>query len=94
MREVQRIKSQGDYEAGKALIEDYGVIVDKEIHAEVLKRSEALNIPPYGGFLNPKLVPVKDDDGNITDVKVTYPSDFIQQMLEYGEQYSFLPEVN
>jgi len=94
LHEVQRIKSQGDYEAGKALIEDYGVQVDRAIHEEVLKRSEQLNIPPYGGFLNPKLIAVKGDDGNITDIEVTYPMDFIQQMLEYGEQHSYLPEVN
>ena len=90
LREVQRIKSQGDYEAGRNLIETYGVQVDQAIHQEVLKRSEALNIPPYGGFINPKLVPVTDENGEITDIKVEYPMDFTQQMLEYGEQYSFL----
>ena len=90
LREVQRVKSQGDYEAGKSLIENYGVQVNQEIHAEVLKRSESLNIPPYGGFINPRLVPVTDDAGEITDIKVEYPDDFTQQMLEYGEKYSFL----
>lgn len=90
LREVQRIKSQGDYQAGKNLIENYGVQVDAEIHAEVLERSEALNIPPYGGFINPRLVPVTDDNGEITDIKVEYPDDFTKQMLEYGEKYSFL----
>ncbi len=92
--EIQRIKSQGDYEAGKALIEEYGVIVDKEIHAEVLKRSEKLNIPPYGGFINPKLVPLTNDAGEITDIKVTYPDDFMGQMLDYAKAYSFLPNYN
>ena len=90
LREVQRIKSQGDYEAGKALIEAYGVEVDPAIHAEVLRRAEALDIPPYGGFINPKLAPVMDESGEITDIKVEYPADFTKQMLEYGRDFSFL----
>jgi len=90
LREVQRIKSQGDYEAGKNLIETYGVQVDAELHAEVLRRSEKLNIPPYGGFINPRLVPVTGEDGAITDIKVEYPADFTEQMLEYAEKYAFL----
>lgn len=90
LREIQRIKSEGDYEAGRALVENYGVKVDQELHQEVLSRSEKLNIPPYGGFINPKLVPVKDDNGEITDIKVEYPEDFTQQMLEYADRYSFL----
>ena len=90
LREVQRIKSQGDYEAGKALVEGYGVKVDADIHAEVLKRSEKLKSAPYGGFINPVLVPETDADGNITNVKVTYPDDFTKQMLEYGKTYSTL----
>lgn len=94
LREIQRIKSQGDYEAGKALVEDYGVQVDKELHEEVLARAEKLNIAPYGGFINPRLVPMYDGDGNITDVKVEYPDDFTQQMLEYGEKYATLPLDN
>ena len=94
LKEVQRVKSQGDYEAGKNLIENYGVQVDAEIHAEVLARAEKLNIPPYGGFINPRLVAVKDDAGEITDVKVEYPDDFTGQMLEYADQFSFLPAYN
>ncbi len=94
LREVQRIKSQGDYEAGRALIENYGVQVDPEIHAEVLRRTEHLHIAPYGGFINPRLVPVTDDQGQIIDIKVEYPDDFTAQMLEYAEQYSFLPDEN
>lgn len=90
LREVQRIKSQGDYAAGKALIEDYGVQVDRDLHEEVLRRSEKLDLPPYGGFINPKLVPVKNDAGEITDVRVAYPKDFVGQMLEYGAEYGFL----
>ncbi|MFK7808604.1 MAG: dihydrofolate reductase [Saprospiraceae bacterium] len=94
LTEVQRIKSQGDYAAGKALIEDYGVIVDKDIHQEVRSRSERLEIPPYGGFINPRLVPVKNADGEITDVNVEYPDDFMGQMMEYAEKHSFLPDYN
>ena len=90
LREIQRIKSQGDFEAGKALVENYGVKVDPALHKEVLERSEKLNIPPYGGFINPSLVPVTDDQGNITDIKVEYPDDFTKQMLEYAEKWSFL----
>ncbi|HLV42114.1 MAG TPA: hypothetical protein VKY37_07540 [Brumimicrobium sp.] len=90
LREIQRIKSEGDYEAGKALIETYSVKVDQAIHAEVLERVKPLNIPPYSGFVNPVLVPETDKDGNITDVKVTYVSSFKEQMLEYAKEYSFL----
>lgn len=92
LREVQRIKSQGDYEAGQYLIETYGVQVDPEIHEEVLTRSEKLDIPPYGGFINPRLVPEQDEAGTITDVRVEYPDDFTEQMLEYAKMYSFLPD--
>ena len=94
LKEVQRIKSQGDYAAGRDLIENYGVKIDSAIHQEVLDRSAPLNIPPYQGFINAKLVPVKNDAGDITDIEVTYPNDFIAQMLEYGKQYSFLPDYN
>jgi dipeptidyl-peptidase III len=90
LREVQRIKSQGDFEACRDLIEGYGVQVNPEIHAEVLRRSEALGIPPYGGFINPRLVPVTDANGEITEIKIEYPADFTQQMLEYGQKYSYL----
>ncbi len=90
LREVQRVKSEGDYEAGKNLIENYGVQVDQDLHAQVLKRAEALKSAPYGGFINPVLVPVTDDAGNITDVKVEYPDDFTEQMLYYAEKYSNL----
>lgn len=94
LREVQRIKSEGDYKAGKGLVEDYGVEVDHDLHAQVLRRFEALNIAPYAGFINPRLVPVLDAAGEIVDVKVEYPDNFVLQMLEYGESYSFLPVVN
>jgi dipeptidyl-peptidase-3 len=94
LREVQRIKSQGDFKAGRDFIENYGVKVDRKIHEEVLRRSEKLNIPPYGGFINPRLVPVTDAKGNITDIRVEYPDDFTEQMLEYAKMHSFLPNVN
>lgn len=90
LREIQRIKSEGDYEAGKNLIENYGVKVDYDLHKEVLDRVAELKTAPYGGFINPQLVPVLDDDGNITDVKVEYPDDFTGQMLYYSDTYSNL----
>ena len=90
LREVQRIKSQGDFEAGKALIENYGVKVDPELHQEVLARYATLNSSPYSGFINPEFIPVTDADGNITDVQVEYPDDFREQMLGYSERYGFL----
>lgn len=90
LREIQRIKSEGDYEAGKNLIENYGVKVDQDLHKEVLDRVAKLKSAPYGGFINPKLVPITDEDGTITDVKVEYPDDFTQQMLYYSDTYSNL----
>lgn len=93
LREIQRIKSEGDYDAGKNLVEQYGVKVDPVLHKEVLERYAALKLKPYKGFIQPKLTPVMEN-GAITDVKVTYPDNFYQQMLEYGKEYSFLPAVN
>ena len=89
LREVQRIKSEGDYDAGKALVEKYGVQVDQKLHKEVLQRAEKLNIPPYAGFVNPELVPV-EENGEITDVIVEYPADFAKQMMFYSKQYGVL----
>lgn len=94
LREVQRIKSQGDYTAGKALVETYGVKVDPAIHAQVLERAKRITTAPYAGFIQPKLVPVAGPGGEITDVVVEYPADFIGQMLEYGKLHSFLPDKN
>lgn len=91
LREVQRIKSQGDFEAGKNLVEGYGVYVDKELHAQVKARYESYGIAPYSGFINPSLKPVKDTEGNIIDISVIYPRDFTEQMMEYGRKYSYLP---
>ena len=93
LKEIQRIKSEGDYKAGKDLVENYGVKVDPVLHKEVLERFAKLNIKPYKGFIQPKLVPVMSGD-NITDVKVEYPDNFFQQHLEYGRNYGFLPVHN
>ena len=89
LREVQRIKSEGDFEAARDLVENYGVKVDRKIHEEVLARWKKLNIAPFAGFLNPKLTPVFND-GKLRDVKIDYPDDFQAQMLDYGEKYAFL----
>jgi len=93
LREIQRIKSEGDFAAGKNLVETYGVQVDPELHREVLERFAKLNVKPYKGFIQPRLVPVMNGDA-ITDVKVEYPESFFQQMMEYGKQYAFLPVKN
>ena len=90
LKEIQRIKSEGDYEAGKNLVENYGVKVDTDLHNQVLERSEALNIQPYNGFVNPILTPVMDEEGNITDITVSQPESFEAQMLDYSERYGFL----
>ena len=90
LRDIQRIKSEGDFEAGKALVEKYGVKVDQDLHKEVLERVKPLDIAPYSGFVNPVLVPVKNDAGEIIDIKIEYPDSFIEQMLQYGKNYSFL----
>ena len=89
LREVQRIKSEGDFEAGKALVEDYGVTFDTEMHEEILERFKKLNLAPYAGFLNPKYKLVKEDN-KIIDVKLIYSESFTEQMLRYGSEYSFL----
>ena len=94
LREVQRIKSAGDYEAGEKLVEEFGVRVDRDLHREVLDRYAKLKRAPYSGFINPRLVPVTNQTGNIIDVRVEYPDDFAQQMMEYTENYSFLPTYN
>lgn len=93
LREIQRIKSEGDYTAAKALVEGYGVQVDQVLLKEVLTRFAALGLKPYKGFIQPKLVPVMKGN-EITDIKVEYPTSFFQQMMEYGKDYSFLPTKN
>ncbi|HMN33227.1 MAG TPA: hypothetical protein PKA54_07625, partial [Chitinophagaceae bacterium] len=89
LREIQRIKSEGDFKAGQALVENYGVKVDRTLHKEILDRYAKLNIKPYNGFIQPKLVPVMEND-EIIDVKIEYPSSFFSQMMEYGSSYGFL----
>lgn len=93
LKEIQRIKSEGDYNEGKNLVENYGVKVDAELHREVLGRYAKLNVKPYRGFVQPKLIPIKNGD-RIIDVKVEYPRSFYQQMMEFGSQYGFLPVNN
>jgi dipeptidyl-peptidase-3 len=90
LREIQRIKSEGDYEAGKKLIENYGVKVDPLLHKEILERYKKLNLAPYTGFVNPTLIPVFNSAGEITDVEADYVDDYLGQMMYYGRNYSFL----
>jgi dipeptidyl-peptidase-3 len=90
LAEIQRIKSEGDFQAGKSLVENYAVQVDQALHKEVLERYAALNLKPYGGFLNPDIIPVYDKKGNLKDVKLEYAEDFLQQHLSYGRAYNFL----
>jgi len=93
LKEIQRIKSEGDYKAGKNLVETYGVKVDAKLHKEILERFAKLNIKPYRGFIQAKLVPVMNGN-DITDVKVEYPDNFFSQMMEYGKEYGYLPVKN
>ncbi len=97
LRELQRIKSEGDFAAGQALIEGYAVNVDEKLHQEVIERYKKLNLAPYSGFINPKLEAVFEggkQEGKIIDVKISYPESFEGQMLEYGNDYSLLPMIN
>ena len=91
LAEVQRIKSEGDYAAGAALVEQYAVKVDPELHKEVLERYSHLDIAPYKGFVNPIYKPVTDADGNITDVTIEYGEDYLPQVLRYSKDYRTLP---
>ncbi len=94
LSEVQRIKSEGDYEAGKALVENYGVKINQALHKEVLDRYAKLNLAPYKGFVNPVYKLVKDDNGNVTDVTISYDENYVDQQLRYSNQYSVLPLKN
>uniref|UniRef100_UPI0035E3E599 dipeptidyl-peptidase 3 family protein n=1 Tax=Kaistella carnis TaxID=1241979 RepID=UPI0035E3E599 len=94
LRETQRIKSEGDYNAAKYLVENYGVKVDQAIHKEVLARNAQFKEAPYRGFVNPYITPVKDTSGKVTDYILKYPKTFSEQMLEYAKEYSFLPDNN
>ena len=89
LAEIQRIKSEGDYEAGKALIETYAINIDPELHKEVKERYNALNLKPYGGFINPEIVPVYKGK-KIVDYQIVYKDNYLEQMLEYGEKYATL----
>ena len=89
LAEVQRIKSEGDYEAGKALVETYAVNIDPELHKEVLERYASLGLKPYGGFINPEIVPV-EKNGKVVDYDLVYNDNYLEQMLEYGKKYSTL----
>ena len=93
LKEIQRVKSEGDYEAGKNLVETYGVKVNQELHKEVLERYAKLKVKPYKGFIQPRLVPVMEGD-EITDIKLEYPASFFRQMMDYGKKYSLLPVMN
>lgn len=90
LAEIQRLKSEGDYEAGKALVERYAVNVDRKLHEEVLERYSILGIAPYSGFVNPVYTPVLSDEGEIVDVKVSYDQDFVSQQLDYSKNHSFI----
>lgn len=91
LREVQRIKSEGDSAAGKQLVERYGVKIDRRIHEQVKRRWDSLGQAPYKGFINPSLRPVLSKSGEISDIAISYPTSFSGQMLDYARNYSFLP---
>ena len=94
LSEIQRIKSEGDFEAARQLVENYAVKVDSELHKEVLARYEKLNLAPYKGFVNPVYVAETDAEGNITDVKISYGEGYAEQMLRYSKDYANLPYIN
>ncbi len=89
LAEIQRIKSEGDYKAGKNLIDVYAVNIDRQLHEEVKARYDALGLKPYGGFVNPDIVPV-EKDGKVVDYKIVYADDYLRQQLDYGKKYSTL----
>ena len=93
LKEVQRIKSKGDYEAGRKLVENYAVKIDPELHKEVLERYNKLGIEPYSGFVNPDYELVMEN-GKVKDVKLVYKYNYTEQMLDYSKNYSFLPSIN
>jgi dipeptidyl-peptidase-3 len=93
LAEIQRIKSEGDYTAGKELVENYGVKVDPSLHKEVIERYKKLNLAPYGGFVNPLMKPLYENS-QLVDVEIFYPDDYVEQMLYYSKNYSFLPTYN
>ena len=90
LAEIQRIKSEGDYEAARQLVERYAVKVDAQLHQEVLERYKRLDLAPYKGFVNPVLKPVLDAQGEISDIQVDYTESYVHQMLRYGQEYGTL----
>ena len=94
LAEIQRVKSTGDFKGAQTLVETYGVKIDPELHREILDRYAKLNIAPYKGFINPVYTAVRDNDGNITDVKISYTEGYAEQMLRYSKDYAALPLVN
>lgn len=94
LAEIQRIKSEGDFEAARKLVEEYAVKIDPALHAEVLARYEKLHLAPYKGFVNPVYEAVTDENGNITDVKVSYDEGYAEQMLRYSKEFANLPYRN
>ena len=94
LREIQRITSEGDYPAAKAMVEEYAVKVDQDLHKEILERYEKLNLAPYKGFVNPVYTAHYDAEGNIVDVTIDYTEGYIEQHLRYSRDYSFLPDIN
>ena len=94
LKEIQRIKSEGDYEAGKNLVEDYGVKIDYDLHKEILDRNKKFTSAPYSGFINPNLIPIKNKSNEIIDIIIEQPISFTDQMLYYSKEYSTLPNYN
>ena len=90
LAEVQRIKSEGDYEAARQLVEHYAVQVDAELHREILDRYRRLNLAPYKGFINPMMLPIYDQEGRIIDVQLYYGESYAHQMLRYSQEYGTL----
>ena len=94
LAEIQRVKSEGDFEGAKNLVETYGVKVDYDLHREVLERYKKLNLAPYSGFVNPKYIVSWDNDGNITDITLDYTEGYAEQMMRYSKEHSWLPTYN
>ena len=94
LAEIQRIKSEGDFEAARDLVENYGVKIDPVLHQEILQRYETLHLSPYKGFINPVYHAVFDENGQVADVTVTYDETYDEQMLRYSRDYNNLPDVN
>ena len=94
LAEIQRIKSEGDFEAARDLVENYGVKIDPVLHREILQRYETLHLSPYKGFINPVYHAAFDENGRVVDVTVTYDETYYEQMLRYSRDYNNLPDVN